>query len=227
MNDSLPIKTGDLHNGSAEVFEASCGGSIPSSPAKSLVELFDIFKFDTDKNTSHSYLSLYDNLFSKFANRKINLLEIGILSGGSLRLWAEYFHNKSNIIGIDNSLKALDLTNKMPNNVSILQKDVLSCNQFFLDPIQFDIVIDDGSHFLHHQLHSFYVFKDRIAFDGYFIIEDIQEQNIAAFKDLADSCDGCGIVLDRRSIKNREDDILFVYSKNLKKVLNSFSNHEN
>jgi hypothetical protein len=28
-----PFLTGDLHNGSAEVFEASCGGSIPSSPA--------------------------------------------------------------------------------------------------------------------------------------------------------------------------------------------------
>lgn len=29
----LLAPTGDLHNGSAEAFEASCGGSIPSSPA--------------------------------------------------------------------------------------------------------------------------------------------------------------------------------------------------
>ena len=41
------------------------------------------------------------DLFSKFRNKDINLLEIGIGNGGSLKLWQKYFTGKSNIYCID------------------------------------------------------------------------------------------------------------------------------
>lgn len=41
----------------------------------------------TDKNTTHSYLPTYERLFSRIKNTTGNILEIGILAGGSIYLW--------------------------------------------------------------------------------------------------------------------------------------------
>ena len=52
--------------------------------------------YRTDKNTTHSYLALYDQLlFSRRTTAK-HVLEIGIgpadkPNGGSIRLWNDYF----------------------------------------------------------------------------------------------------------------------------------------
>lgn len=47
------------------------------------------------------YFKLYDDLFSKYINKKIIFVEIGILNGGSLQIWKKFFGNKARIIGID------------------------------------------------------------------------------------------------------------------------------
>jgi hypothetical protein len=54
----------------------------------------------TDKNTSHSYLSTYEQLLLKKKNTAKNILEIGIQNGGSIKLWHDYFLNAS-IFGLD------------------------------------------------------------------------------------------------------------------------------
>jgi hypothetical protein len=56
--------------------------------------------FPTDKTTRHNYIEHYDNYFSKFKNTSINLLEIGIKKGGSIKLWREYFSKDSKIYGL-------------------------------------------------------------------------------------------------------------------------------
>ena len=68
----------------------------------SLVELNNDF---TDKNTTHSYLPLYDKLLKTLKNTAKNVLEVGIgdfetKNGGSLLLWSNYFTNAT-IYGID------------------------------------------------------------------------------------------------------------------------------
>ena len=42
-----------------------------------------------------------DRYFSRFRNRDIALLEIGVAGGGSLEIWRRYFGPKARIIGID------------------------------------------------------------------------------------------------------------------------------
>ena len=54
----------------------------------------------TDKNTTHSYLEVYEMLFKKKQNTAKNILEIGIQSGGSIQLWHDYFKNAT-IYGLD------------------------------------------------------------------------------------------------------------------------------
>ena len=54
----------------------------------------------TDKNTTHSYLPLYENLFKNKIETAQNMLEIGIQNGGSFKLWRDCFINAA-IYGLD------------------------------------------------------------------------------------------------------------------------------
>ena len=46
----------------------------------------------TDKNTSHSYLPLYQKLLESKKETAKNVLEIGIYyTGGSIKLWNDFF----------------------------------------------------------------------------------------------------------------------------------------
>ena len=62
----------------------------------SLLSLVD--DAETDKNTDHSYLELYETLLSSKKDTAKNILEIGIgdyrvKNGGSIKLWKAYFTN--------------------------------------------------------------------------------------------------------------------------------------
>src|SRR5215475_7150062 len=37
------------------------------------------------------YFDVYNRHFSKFVGREINVVEVGVFSGGSLEMWREYF----------------------------------------------------------------------------------------------------------------------------------------
>src|SRR2546423_1377401 len=47
------------------------------------------------------YFDIYHRHFKKFIGRDVNVLEIGIYSGGSLQMWKEYFGEKAHIYGVD------------------------------------------------------------------------------------------------------------------------------
>jgi len=75
---------------------------------KTLLELFQKYnnyedvEYPSDKNSYHSYIEdVYEEYFSQYKNKKINLLEIGVAFSGSIRLWNDYFKN-AKIYGIDN-----------------------------------------------------------------------------------------------------------------------------
>ena len=64
-------------------------------------ELFDIFAADTNVHKWHHYFEIYERHFSRFRDRPIRMLEIGVFRGGSLRMWKQFFHPDSIIVGID------------------------------------------------------------------------------------------------------------------------------
>ena len=47
------------------------------------------------------YIPIYERHFTRFRDRPINLLEIGIQYGGGLYMWQQYFHPGSRIHGVD------------------------------------------------------------------------------------------------------------------------------
>ena len=134
-------------------------------------------KYPTSKNRS-GFVELYEVFFESFRNKKINILEIGVDNGDSLRLWSEYFTN-ANICGIDIKKKQFQI-----NKVNILCGD--QSDELFLKSVvdkyrNFDIIIDDGSHVSKHIISSFNFLFKYLNKDGLYIIEDLQTSYITRY----------------------------------------------
>ena len=65
-------------------------------------DIYKAYKNSPYKSIKHStYFDSYDHFFSKYRNQKITFVEIGVLGGGSLFMWRNYFGPEARIIGID------------------------------------------------------------------------------------------------------------------------------
>lgn len=139
-------------------------------------ELFDIFAADTNVHKWHHYFDIYSKHFEAYRNRPIKMLEIGVFRGGSLRMWKEYFHPDSTIVGIDidKSCKDHEIADR---NVFVRigsQADPLFLAKVNEEFGPFDIILDDGSHKTHHQNISFgALFRPALKDGGCYMVEDV------------------------------------------------------
>jgi cephalosporin hydroxylase len=179
---------------------------------KSLAEIYRNYQTPDgqgDKGTAHSYIEKYEELLEPYRDNS-TVLEIGIAGGYSLHMWGEYF-NESKIYGVDISPEILNNPNLISDKFNIIHSDATTPE--FLEKIKnltFDVIIDDGSHFLHHQLSSFNLLKSKLKKGGIYIIEDVTnlDDNIKdIFKKLHNNCE----IVDLRNIKGRYDDVLIIY----------------
>jgi len=98
-------------------------------------------------STKHlSYFDTYHQLFKDFRGKKITFVEIGILDGGSLFMWRDYFGENARIIGIEYNKEALKWK-KFGFEIFIGdQSSERFWKNFFLKVGHVDIVLDDGGH---------------------------------------------------------------------------------
>ena len=134
-------------------------------------------KYPSSKNIS-GFIQLYEKYFSEYKDKKINLLEIGVDNGDSIRIWREYFVN-ANICGIDINKKNFTI-----NNTDILIGD--QSDYKFLQSIvdkykNFDIIIDDGSHQSKHIIASFNFLFPYLNDNGIYVVEDHQTSYFPRF----------------------------------------------
>lgn len=191
----------------------------------SLVDLVDNTR--TDKNTTHSYLEIYDILLKPKKESALNVLEVGIgdgnqgaTNGGSIKLWNDYFPNAT--------VHALDILplDSMWNGIKGNPKIMLytSCDAYTENAVQtnfgnknlkFDFMIDDGPHSLHSMVMFITLYFPLLADDGIMIIEDLPDYTwINQLKNTVPVSSQRYIeVYDRRQIKGQNDDILFVINK--------------
>lgn len=180
----------------------------------------------TDKNTSHSYLPLYQTLLGKKQNTAENVLEIGVERGGSIQLWSDFFVN-AHIYGID--LKSdtelrqcgcpVDELVKRPV-VSLYTStnayDEATVQHLFLDTgVAFDVVIDDGPHTLDSMVRCIQLYAPLLTYDGVLIIEDVQSWSwMTTLTDaVPEHLQQYVQTYDLRDHKNRYDDMVFVIDK--------------
>jgi ubiquinone/menaquinone biosynthesis C-methylase UbiE len=132
----------------------------------------------TDKATACQHLSpknytlIYENYFKKLRQDPITLLEIGIESGASLKTWYQYFPN-GKIIGIDINKKCSQFKNDRINIEIGSQNDEAFLQQLINKYVEFDIIIDDGSHVWKDQIKSFEILFPVLKKNGFYFVEDL------------------------------------------------------
>lgn len=137
-----------------------------------LTEIAD--KCGTDKGSGlHLYTDYYGELFQKFRHERVSILEIGVLGGESIRMWAQYFdHLGARIYGVDIHDRNIVIDDP---RVQILIGDGTNPN-FIYDLAKvtgpLDIIVDDGSHFSAHQKDSLRLLWEHLALGGIYVCED-------------------------------------------------------
>jgi uncharacterized UPF0146 family protein len=190
----------------------------------------------TDKKTVHSYLDAYQALFQKKKFSATQVLEVGIgpfvdnsgrvrHNGGSIKMWADFFLNAQvhacDIIHIDEvnsnivSHPRIHLhTSNNAYNYNFITTKFLSKG------ITFDVLVDDGPHTLDSMKRFIALYLPLLKDDGILVIEDVQ--NIAWTEELRqltpDIFKPYVKIYDRREIKGRYDDIMFVIDKTVRSV---------
>ena len=158
-------------------------------------QLKEIWQELSDKGSVHSYVDAYEQILKPYRETAMNVLEIGLFNGNSLRMWEQYFTNAS-VHGIDcdeqphggmADLRPMILSGK--HNIHILDGTSEEQVDKEFAGVKFNVVWDDGSHLLETQLQT--INKDKWVFDLMSSAFDVQ-------------------VIDLRSVKGRYDDCLII-----------------
>ena len=118
------------------------------------------------------YFDIYERHFERFRGKSPVVVEIGVLGGGSLSMWREYFGAGCTIVGIDINPECKKYVSPGidifigSQDSSELINDVLAKYPII------DVVIDDGSHMMNHMIGSFKLLYGRLAPHGVYVVED-------------------------------------------------------
>jgi hypothetical protein len=137
-----------------------------------MLKSLDRQTYDTDK--VHGYLEIYEPILRPFVDQEVKLLELGVRTGGSLRLWRDYFP-RGTIIGLDLQPVRVDDPEGRIHVYQGAQQDtgLLSRIAGEMAPDGFDIIIDDASHIGDLTRISFWHLFDRhLKPGGIYVIED-------------------------------------------------------
>ena len=130
---------------------------------------------ETDKCSSYAsawdYLRHYEVIFQKWRDAPINLVEIGIGLGGSLRTWQSYFR-AATIVGVDvNPACRQYAGDRMV--VEIGSQDDPGFLHYLCVKYPPTIIIDDGSHVAQHMVYSFERLFPALEPGGFYVVEDM------------------------------------------------------
>jgi cephalosporin hydroxylase len=139
------------------------------------MNLWDYFQNNTGKKITKwtHYFWVYEKHFAHLRDKEFQMLEIGVLNGGSLEMWRNYFP-KAKIVGID--------INPDCKNHEQIDKDIhvrigdQSDSKFLQSLIdefgEFDLILDDGSHHVDHVNKTFQYLYPKLKDGGIYFIED-------------------------------------------------------
>jgi len=139
-------------------------------------------KHGTDKSSlHHNYTKVYDSLLSGIRHLPIKLLEIGVEDGHSVKMWEEYFPN-GEIYGVDVTETCSQYAT---DRIKIFIGN--QCDGEFLESIvadaggSFDIIIDDGGHWMHQQIGTLKILWPYVKRKGLYVIEDLMTSYLSDY----------------------------------------------
>jgi len=111
------------------------------------MKLLNLFLSSKHFSSKHKkYFEVYEELFSSFIDKKITFVEVGILNGGSLKMWKEYFGQNARIIAIDYNPECKKYEEEGIEIFIGDQSDPNFWDDFFTKVGKVDILLDDGGH---------------------------------------------------------------------------------
>lgn len=131
----------------------------------------------SDKGTMHSYIEYYEKWFEPRRHTPVQLLEIGVMTGGSMLMWQRYFD--------DAMLAGIDLREGF-NQTLPFQQEILCRWRWGVDSTnpdrvpalgRYDFIIDDGAHDAPSQIATFQNYWPHVADGGTYFIEDIENDS--------------------------------------------------
>jgi hypothetical protein len=145
-------------------------------------------KYDTDKSSQrnnvtnerhcHPYTLFYEGLFKNKKYENLNIAELGILDGGSLLMWQEYFTN-ANIYGFEYNNDLINNFKQNYNNdritieyINVKDKNSI-INAFNNVNVLYDIIIEDTTHMFEDQIRVIENSYQHLKPGGILIIENI------------------------------------------------------
>ena len=143
------------------------------------------FRHNCDKGllsggVGHGYDKHYEAILEPLRDNPIRLLEIGVGDGKSIMVWLEYFtHPNTMIHGVDNDPNCSTLRDDRFQLIRGDQSDpqflssLVTTNLVFGN-LNYDVIIDDGSHLSNGIIPSFEALWPFVKSGGYYCIEDLR-----------------------------------------------------
>jgi cephalosporin hydroxylase len=119
------------------------------------------------------YFPIYERHLAWYRNRSLTFLEVGVQRGGSLQMWQRYFGPLAKIVGID-----INPACKEHEGPGIAVRIGDQSDPAFLQSVidEFgvpDVVLDDGSHQMHHILATFKYLYPQLPKNAIYAVEDL------------------------------------------------------
>ena len=179
----------------------------------------------TDKDTTHSYLDLYESLLQKKKDTARAVLEVGIgdfghKNGGSIKLWRDYFPNAT-VYALD-ILPRHRIMDELLNDDRVIihassnaYDEGFFTREFLNKNIKCDFMLDDGPHSLDSMKNFIKLYSQIMTDDGILIIEDVQDMSWLEIlrEEVPEHLKPYVKWYDLRPNKNRYDDIVFTIDK--------------
>ena len=138
---------------------------------KDLINLFNESEYYSLK--FKNYFPIYEKIFSKYRGKKITFVEIGVLSGGSLCMWRNYFGKEARIIGVELNPEAKKLEKEGFEIFIGNQSDENFWKDFFKEVGEVDIILDDGGHTNFQQIVTCCSSIPFVKDNGVMVVEDV------------------------------------------------------
>lgn len=152
-----------------------------------LEQLFD--KHGCDKGSKHKYHTIYESIFEPLRDKEINILEIGVFDGASLKVWLDYFPN-ANIYGIDlfSRVAMEDVQVLNEERCQAIKGDSTNIATAELvkkqwPDVKFDIIIDDALHVPEANAKTMHNFFPLLKENGMYSIEDVWPLDIMSSRE--------------------------------------------
>jgi len=162
--------------------DAAISASVPKDQTRPGAVIEGCYKNAPVLSIKHNtYFAIYERLFEQFVDQNVTVVEIGVLNGGSLFMWRDYFSSSARIIGVDLNPEAKWLEKEGFEIYTGSQTDPKFWGEFFAKVGPVDIIIDDGGHTFAQQIVTTANVLQHVRDGGMLVVEDTHTSYMPEF----------------------------------------------